>query len=203
MRVVCCTYYSPSHKELADICLPNLSEYCSRHGYYMWVENIENNKWGYVKHEIFKGLFEKGFDVVWYKDIDSLITNLSVPIEGFIDDEHHFFITKDFNELNGGSVIVKNTKIGRLFNDLILWQRKDFENEQNAYNFWAKYLEPTLIKILPHPSINSYRYDLYPECENVRSIYQGHWREGDFVLHTPGLPMEKRIEVLKQAKITR
>ena len=39
--------------------------------------------------------------------------------------------------------------------------------------------------------------------ENVRSIYQGHWREGDFVLHVPALQMEKRIEVLKNAKITR
>jgi hypothetical protein len=205
MRVVCTTMFSPSHQALADISVPNLREYCSIHGYEISLIEIENDKWEYKKHEAFKtmmGILDEG-DVIWYKDVDSVITNMSVKITDFVQSEHHFFITRDFNELNGGSVIIKNTKVGRSFNDLILWQRKDFPNEQNAFNFWAKYLEPSLIKVLPHPSINSYDYSLYPECEKVRSIYQGHWREGDFVLHTPGLSFDKRVEVLKNAKITR
>lgn len=205
MKIVCCTYYSPSHKELADICLPNLFEYCSRHGYYMWVENIENDKWEYVKHETFKVLFEKEFDVIWYRDIDSVITNMSATITDFIDDEHDFFITKDFNELNGGSVIIKNNKFGRWFNSAILNLRGDFNNEQNCINGFYKFKKvANHIKVLSHPSINSYHYDLYPECKDcVGREDWGDWKEGNFVLHVPALSMEQRIKTLRQAKIIR
>jgi hypothetical protein len=206
MKVCCCTYYSPSHKALADISLPNLSEYCARHGYYMWVENIENDKWEYKKHEMFTELFE-GFDLIWYRDIDSVITDLGKPITGFIDNENDFFITKDFNELNGGSVIIKNTEtgIGRFVNRCILDLKNKFQNEQNAINWLMGTPEfNQWVKVLPHPSINSYDYSLYPECkEYVGREDLGDWKEGNFVLHVPALTMDKRIEVLKNAKVTR
>ena len=123
-------------------------------------------------------------------------------ITDFIDATYNFYITRDFNELNGGSVIIKNTVGGEAFNEFILRNRKRFENEQNVYNYYEDYLSPVM-KVVDHPSFNSYDYSLYPECKNIRSRELGHHHEGDFVLHTPGLPMEKRIEVLKQAKITR
>lgn len=206
MKVVCCTYYSPSYKALADISLPNLSEYCAKHGYYMWVENIENDKWEYVKHDIFKKLFEEGFDLIWYKDVDSIITNMTIPITNFIDDSHDFFITKDFNELNGGSVIIKNTEGGRWVNNMVLANRSKYENEQNVYNAnMDMMLIGGFIKILPQQTINAYQYELYPECKSyVGREDLGDWVEGkSFVLHTPGLGIEKRIEVLKNANITR
>jgi hypothetical protein len=204
MKVCCCTYYSPSHKALADISLPNLSEYCARHGYYMRVDNIENDKWEYVKHKMFEELFDLGYGLIWYRDIDSVITNLSIPITSFTDEHYSFYITKDANELNGGSVIIKNTEAGRRFNKIILSQSGVYENEQNVYNsipflmFGVDFMKP-----LPHPSINSYDYSLYPEFPNLRRREDGHHHEGDFVLHVPALSMERRIEVLKNAKITR
>lgn len=205
MKVACCTYYSPSYKALADISLPNLSEYCHRHGYYMWVENIENDRWEYVKHEMFERLFKEGFDLIWYRDIDSIITNMNFQITDFINDSSDFFLTKDFTELNGGSVVIKNTKKGVWVNNEILRVRNEFENEQNAINslFGIPFFRKG-IRILSHPSINSYDYSLYPECkEYVGREDLGDWREGNFVLHVPALPMEKRIEVLKNAKIVR
>lgn len=205
MKVCCCTYYSPSHKPLADISLPNLSEYCHRHGYTMWVENIENDKWEYKKHEMFEELFNMGFDVVWYRDIDSVITNLSIPVTNYIDDTFHFYLTIDFTELNGGSVIIKNTKAGRMINRLVVENRMSFQNEQNFYNSMQMLMMGSeIVKPIPHPSINSYDYSLYPECkEYVGREDLGDWKEGNFVLHVPALSMEKRIEVLKNAKITR
>lgn len=206
MKVACCTYYSPSYKALADISLPNLSEYCARHGYYMWVENIENDKWEYVKHEMFKRLFEEGFDLIWYKDVDSVITNMRIPITDFIDEGHDFFITKDVNELNGGSVVIKNTDWGRVFNKAVLNNKGILDNEQNAYVSLYEGAKPGIVntmKILPHPSINSYDYSLYQEFPNIRKRKEGHWHEGDFVLHTPGAPMEVRLNTLKNVKIIR
>jgi hypothetical protein len=205
MKVCCCTYYSPSYKALADISLPNLSEYCQRHGYTMWVENIENDNWEYKKHEMFKELFEKGFDIIWYRDIDSVITNMNIPITDFVDKRGDFFLTYDFNELNGGSVIIKNSNYGRMLNNSILrFGKERYENEQNYYNKEVMVMCICETKVLPHPSINSYDYSLYPECkEYVDREDLGDWKEGNFVLHVPALSMGKRIEVLKNANIVR
>jgi hypothetical protein len=202
MKVCCCTYYSPSYKALADIHLVNLSEYCQRHGYTMWVENIENDKWEYKKHEMFKELFEEGFDVIWYRDIDSVISNLTIPITMFLSEEGHFFLTMDYTELNGGSVVIRNTHEGRRFNELILSMRSRHQNEQNCYNILELDTDDYTMKTLPQQTLNSYLYELYPEIGKL-SPREGQWEEGHFVLHVPALAMGKRIEVLKNAKITR
>lgn len=203
-RVVCCTMFSPSHSELAELSVPNLQWYCKRHGYEMMLIEIENDKWEYKKHEAFKRWMDNNdADLIWYRDVDSVITNLSIPITDFVDDYNSFYLTKDFNELNGGSVIIKNTMSGRCFNDLVLEHRDRFENEQNFYNSIPMLtLGKDMMKQIQHPSINSYQYSLYPECSSyVGKEFLGDWKEGNFVLHVPALPMQKRIEILKNTPI--
>lgn len=207
MNVVCCTMFSPSHQVLADLTVPNLREYNKRHGYATWIINIKNDNWEYKKHEAFDYMFKylADGDIIWYKDVDSIITNMTIPITNFIDDYYSFYLTKDFTELNGGSVIIKNTPAGRKFNEIILEQKDAFENEQNVYNsfpFLTMGIE--FMKPLKHPSINSYKYELYPECKDyVGREDLGDWKDGNFVLHVPALSLEKRLEVLSQAKIIR
>lgn len=199
-KIVCCTMFSAEYKELADISIPNLFAYCKKQGYDLRVITLDNNKWEYIKHEVFKELFDLGYDVIWYKDIDSLVMDLKKPITDFIDDAHSFFITKDFNELNGGSVIIKNTDKGRRFNDSVLSKREEFENEQNYYNYpiAINWFADTIL-VLPHPSINSYDYSLYPECKEYWGLEEkGDWRPGNFVIHFPGLGINDRVEMLKE-----
>lgn len=200
MRVMCCIMFSPSHIELAGLAIPNIKEYAKRHGYYYHIIEIENDKWEYKKHETFRIMLGV-FDLIWYRDVDSLVTNMNTPITNFIDDDHDFFITEDIHELNGGSVIIKNTKGGECLNKFVLDRRDLFHNEQNIYNAYRKDLSKN-IKVLPQNTINSYDYGLYPEYGKL-THEQGQWEEGDFVLHTPGAPMNLRIETLKNAKITR
>lgn len=200
MRVIVCSMFSPSHQELADISVPNLQEYANRHGYELRIINIENDKWEYKKHEAFKEWMDKDeCDLIWYKDVDSLITNLSIPIESFVDDENVFYLTKDFNEINGGSVIIKNTIGGRMFNDMVLENGGMFENEQNLFNsFPILVFGVDFMKTLSHPSINSYKYDLYPECKShVGREDLGDWQPGNFVIHFPALQLKDRIELMK------
>jgi len=205
MKILCCTMFSPSHEELAEVSVPNLQEYCKIHGYDMRIIYIENDKWEYKKHEAFREYFKEWYDLIWYKDVDSVITNLKIPVTDFIDDYYSFYLTKDFNEFNGGSVIIKNTEMGRRFNDMVLENRDMFENEQNFYNSMPMLMFGIdIMKPIPHPSINSYHYNLYPECkEYVGREDLGDWKEGNFLLHVPALPIEQRIKILKQAKITR
>ena len=198
--------FSPSHQELADLTVPNLEEYCNRHRYTLKIIEIENDKWEYEKHKWFKRRFEEfpETDLIWYKDVDSIITNMSIPITDFIDDSSSFYLTKDFTELNGGSVIIKNTEVGRLFNQTVLENKDMFQNEQNFYNSMPMLMMgENIMKPLKHPSINSYNYSLYPECKDyVGKEDLGDWVDGkSFVLHVPALQMKDRIEILKNAKI--
>lgn len=205
MKILCCTMFSPSHEELAEVSLVNLIEYTKIHGYDMRIIYIENDKWEYKKHEAFVKYFGEGYDLIWYKDVDTVITNLAIPITNFIYDDYHFFITKDFNEFNGGSIIIRNSEMGRFFNGVILEYRGRYENEQNVINYLINnFVIWKSVFILPHPSINSYNYSLYPECkEYVGREDLGDWKEGNFLLHVPALPMEQRIKILKSAKITK
>lgn len=199
-KVVCCTMFSPEYKELADISIPNLFAYCKKQGYDLRVITLEDNKWEYVKHEVFKELFDLGYDVIWYKDIDSLVMDLNRPVTDFIDDVYSFFITMDYNELNGGSVLIRNTENGREFNDFVLSRRDKFGNEQNVYNDQLTLDSfADTINIVKHPALNQYQYNLYPECkEFVGREDLGDYHEGNFVIHFPGLALEKRVELLKE-----
>lgn len=201
MRIVVCTMYSPAYQELANLTVPNMQQYAKRHGYDAHIIFVEDEKWAFKKHEAFKELFEKGYDLIWYKDVDALITNLTIPITTFTDADHSFFITMDYTELNGGSVIVRNDSNGQRFNELILSLRSRYENEQNCYNVLEgdEDLEST-IKILPQQTINAYLYEHYQEIGEL-SPEEGQWVEGMFVLHTPALNFKKRLGILSQAKI--
>jgi len=202
MRVSVVTMYADNYKEIADITVPVMKQYCDKHRYSFHEIKLENgNEYHYKKHEYFKDLMATDVEVIFFLDVDALITNLSVPIENFLDEEHDFYITRDVTELNGGVFILKNTYWGKVFNVYILSQRDNYGNEQNVYNDCYDVFS-FKIKVLEHPSINSYQYDIYPELPDVRKESEGHWHEGNFILHTPGAALSLRIETLKNAKIT-
>lgn len=203
MRVCVVTMYGKEYLQLAALAIANMDMYCDKHEYDSRIIFVEENKWEYRKHEMFKTLFKEGVDLIFYKDIDAIFTNLSVPIEKFIDEEHDWYATKDFNEINCGVLIIKNTEWSQRLNDAILARKGVYENEQNAFNEMYRSSQVNdRVKLLKHPSINSYQYGLYPECkECVGKPERGDWAEGQFLLHVPALSLEKRLEVLKSVKI--
>lgn len=203
MKVAVVTSTSPNRKDIFDVSYPNMKEYCNKHGYIPIVIHLEDGGWHYKKHETFNDLFHKGYDLIWYRDDDSVITNMTIPIESFIDDQHELFICEDdIMGINGGSLIIKNNNGGKWVNDFILSHKKDFNNEQEVMEYYKDELFLLgYMKILPHPSINSYPYEMYPELDQATPHEKGNWREGDFLLHCPALPYEKRAEILRKAKI--
>lgn len=202
MRVCLFTMYGDNYLPIAAVTTPNFREYCRCHGYEYSELILDGggNEYAYKKHECLTELMQGDFDLIWYLDCDAIITDIRIPITDFLDDDYSVFITQDVTEINGGSIIIKNNDWGKFFNNYILMRRKEYENEQNVINaMYRMFYEH--IKILPHPSINSYDYTLYPELPHIRQIEQGHWKPGCFVLHTPGAAFEKRLETLKNAKI--
>jgi len=190
---------------MAKVVLPNATEYCNRHGYefnFVWYPEPCNPDFGYNKLIKIKELFSKGIDVVFSLDLDVLITNHNINVTDFLDDDYDFFVTKDVNGVNCGSFIIRNTKWSNDFINLLLKKRGEpgMHCEQDALRAYMEEYQITPIKILKHPSINSYLYQNYLEFGEQKHE-DGQWREGDFILHVPGLGTERRLEILSTTKI--
>jgi hypothetical protein len=206
MKICILILYTRSWKPIADIVLPNLWEYCKKHGYDWDIMRFDDpypSDFGFNKLIHSKRLLST-YDFVWSLDLDTLITNHDKKVEDFIDNKHDFFITKDVNGINAGSFIVRKSEYSLFLLEwlLALKGEEGMHCEQDAINFYYKVYENKKIKILPHPSINSYMYELYPE-HNITEEKDGQWKEGSFVLHLPGIGMKTREHILKETKVVK
>ncbi len=194
MNAAIYVYYTPSWQPLADIVLPIVKDYCMKHGYRRaLMPSFENNDWA-ARKMLYLEMLLVNYDFIWVLDLDTLITNPSIPFTDFTDDEHDIFITRDINGINAGSWIVRNTKASRNFVSKIV----DNFNEPHEQILMNKYLHLVDVKFLPHPSINSYDYNQYNGFGlSVPAHDQGQWEPGDLLLHLPGLSLEQRIEIFK------
>lgn len=218
MRICIAIVYTPDWNSLAEVVLPNATEYCRRHGYTLVtrIESVPYN--GFSKFTLINNLFKvQKYDVVMSMDLDAMISNHRIRIEDFLEEGVSFYVCHDVNGLNCGSFIICNTKWSRVFiSSCLTWEGKR-DCEQNAVDEYmaicndAFYKNDDNIKILPHPSINSYIYDYYGEgwgkigggLTAKPTHEEGDYREGDFILHLPGVSMQKRIETFKNIKITK
>ena len=188
-------YYTPDWQPLADIVLPKVEAYCGKHGYcYSPVKQLFVGNVGLYKMFLLQDRLYM-FETIWILDLDTLITNPSIPFAQFTDNEHDIFITEDIHGINAGSWIIRNTEAARLFVRTVI-NNFDAPEEQTVMK---RYLDMVKVKILPHPSINSYKYELYKDIlkdelgETVISHEEGQWQPGDLLLHLPGLDMQTRI----------
>ncbi len=189
-------YYTPDWQPLADIVLPKVKEYCKRWHYRFYAGchvSMDNPVGMYKMYYLLLELCDDDF--IWVLDLDTLITNPSIPFTQFTDNEHDIFITEDIHGINAGSWIIRNTEAARLFVRTVI-NNFDAPEEQTVMK---RYLDLVKIKLLPHPSINSYKYELYKNIlkdelgETVMSHEEGQWQPGDLLLHLPGLDMQTRI----------
>lgn len=200
------TTVSHSWQELANLVLPVMQAYCNKNGYGLEIKFIPST-FEFHKIRAILSALEKS-NVVFCLDLDTLITNHQIKFESFLDAEHDFYITQDINEINSGAIIAKNTLFVRgLLNYVLL---SGAENEQNGFK---PHMNNPEVKILPHPSINSYPYDEYAPTWGLipgrvplfgiggkPTHEQGNWEPGDFIAHLPGLPLSRRIEIFTKMK---
>lgn len=207
-------YYmeTPGHHNyqlLADIVVPNMMRYTEKNKYQAIVYTIPitSMQYGFEKLRLVKQEFERGeVDLFLCTDLDVLITNHNVRIESFTDNEHDFYLTRDINGINTGTFIIKNSEWSRKWIDFLLENQHDFDNEQNAIDYFRNQDEwKEKIKILSHPSINSYPYGLYAPTWGVigdkkieRPVHvEGDWEKGDFIMHLPGKTLQDRIRIFE------
>lgn len=205
-------YYmeTPGHdnyQPLANIVVPNLGKYAEKNKYTAIVYQIPMTslQYGFEKFRLIKHEFERGeVDLLLCTDLDVLITNHSTRIESFVDDQHDFYMTRDVNGINTGTFIIVDSEWSRVWIDMLLSHQNEFDNEQVAIDYFRNDSQwKEKIKILPHPSVNSYPYSYYAPNWGIigdrkidkPSLVEGDWQNGCFICHLPGMTIEKRLEI--------
>jgi hypothetical protein len=203
MKIILQCLYTDTWIDIARIVLPNIASYAQRRGYSLNVKCYSEpcpSDFGYNKLKEIKYIFDTDTaDVVVSLDLDLLITNYNYKIEDFLNDKNDFYITDGYN---AGVFILKKSEWSYKFIDYILSQQgvEGMYCEQDAILKYISENGTSEICVLPHPSINSFNYDLYPEYGKVKHN-KGQWEEGDFILHLPGIGMDKRKEILSTTKV--
>lgn len=210
-------HYTFGWQSLLDCVYPNLREYCQKHRYQLSVLCVNDypKYTGEFKIKQIMNELEYG-EVGLVLDADTYITNHLFNFQKFVDNDHDLYLTKDINGVNTGVFIVKMTAwMQNVFNYISnSIQSGNFDCEQNAIEEYINIFGLDRIKIVEHPAFNSYPIELYApsygkigyqEGEYVKKPEHkdGAWQMGDFILHAPGLTIEKRIELFKNTPVVK
>lgn len=203
MKIVVCTQFNAPFKEVADITLPVLSEYCSRHGYYLRVDedapiirSIVWDRFVILSEEMAK----QECDWIVHFDADILVTNLHIRLEEFLDRD--LVISKVVREdgaevLNDGVMLVRNnaSTIPLMRQIFTTPSTEKIQCGQDVLQEMIN-LDPHApwLKIERHKAINSFLYAEYGMPETT----VGNWTAGDFVLHLPGRTNTRRAELFTE-----
>ena len=209
MNFAIVTAHNEQFQPLADITWnQNKKVYCEKYGYDALamttgfqhpVKYISFERSNYIAD-----ILESGkYDWIHAVGCDTMITNFDIKLEDLVDDNFDFIISVDCYNINNDSFLAKASP------NTINWLRNTV-NLLDSYKD-AKWLDQSAmidtidmmgdrIKIVPQRTMNSYDYDLYPGI--VPHIYKkdlfgndGQWQSGDFLIHWPAVPLDKRIEL--------
>jgi hypothetical protein len=134
---------------------------------------------------------------VWWIDADAAVTNPAALPHVL---EERVTASCDINGINAGVFYAASCeRVSRLFFACNTHGRTVFlglTGDQFVMQHFASHPPyEGIVNYVPQRALNSYWPGAYD--------YPGHeaadWQPGDFVLHLPGLPNERRIEILKEA----
>jgi mannan polymerase II complex MNN10 subunit len=166
-------------EEYAHFCADGIKTkkaYCKKQGHPFlletnWLDPSRPISWSKVK---FLELHLASFDWLFYSDADSLIMNDAIALEGLIDNNYDLIITTDFNGINAGQFLIRNSSWSRAFFSKA-YAMTAFINhpwwEQRAFlEILKDPKELKHVKIVPQRTFNAY-FDNY--------------QQGDFLIHFP------------------
>lgn len=197
MKYAVVSLHNASHAKLGNMTWPNKEEYCKRHDYagICQTDGFGDNIY-YAKLDLMISVLHQipTIEWAWWLDADAIITNMTKKIEDVIDNDYHIIMATDFNALNCGSFLVRNTPEGRGWLMDIAALRNKFEyrlprclwpEQQPMIDRFIKYRD--IFKVVPQRTLNS-TLSHHNDLLNTPA----RWEKGDWVLHTPGMQMDER-----------
>jgi hypothetical protein len=189
MTLTVLTSSSVAYWPLSAITVGGKAEYAARHGYDFRFTALPPDI-AFVRMEQLLGI---ATDWTWASGSDVMITNHTIRLESFIDDDFDMVIGRDLGGINDDSILLRRSGLP-LIEDAIQHMRECGCDSQIAIGaVMAKYR----VKIVSQKLFNSYPYaDIgMTATQYGAGITSGEWGKGDFAMHIPGEPMQRRINV--------
>lgn len=214
MNFAIVTMHDSNYSELATITFnQNKLPYCEKHGYAVYAKThdfSQGSRKYFDKFRYLLQILETHPDIswCWWLDCDAMITNWTVPMSHWCDDQYHVVISVDRFNLNNGSFFIKNsTQSKDYLKHLISLEHQyltaKWPDQQPMIDLIDQY--QSIMKIHSQRDFNSYDYDFYhqdhgntQDCDLFGA--NGNWQPGDFVCHYPGIQLQTRIELATAIK---
>lgn len=192
-RITLLTSASDKYKSILELSGPNKLDYCIRHGLQLSVRKHENEEDLAIERQIFMIDALTTCEWLWFMGADTLIMDHTIDVRQYLDEEYDLIITEDVNGINNDVFFLKNSPEGRKFLVSTLANNSVFPNDQESMK---AAIEDSVIKvkIMHQKQFNSYLYNEY----NYLDDGGGSYSKGDFVLHLPGIPNERRQTLMEE-----
>lgn len=197
------TGYNEEQAPLAELTVPRMAMFASRHGLTFRCEAFDAPKQEAYWRKITETLraFEEGYGAVFWLDVDQMITNASeLPGLGF---GHAFHVSRDWgNDATGdfdfsmcGYIAVTDTAA-----DAFKWvesKKAEFINgpfpEQTPMRQYFA-MHPEKLRMQPRRVFNAVPEQIYP------GAVPEPWHPGDFAAHLTHRSIPERIELFHHLK---
>jgi len=176
------------YKNRVELGMKSKEEYCQRHGYDFILKDQSEDTSRHIywsKIPLMRKVLEHpSYDWVVWIDADTLMMNMEIPLEIFLDDNYNFIISRDWQAINSGVFFVKNCQWSKDFLDRV-YNRVDcvdhFLPDQEAISRELKNNNEidAMAKIVPQRLFNSYCSEILGYHTDLTTLYQ----KGDFLLH--------------------
>lgn len=186
MFTIVSNWHGAMYEPMALLVLPNRRDYAVQHGYEAREFNCPGH---YGKITALLNSWGSGFEWLWWLDVDAIITRPELRIEEVLDghlvDGVDVLIGCDHNGINAGSMFLRcSDEVRRcLVSCLDRRQKFDFPpfHDQLAIGcmLWNLYDK---VRVIPR---------------QLHNAYPGEWTGKDFVLHTPMVSQQERLNLLR------
>lgn len=199
MKIGVFTSYDAYFEPVAAITVPVMREYCDRHGYEFkaYTERLSTRRivWDKIQVLLYK---IREFDYTVFLDADVLITNLCEPVEWWLDDEGDVTLSRDVNGWNMGVIVIRNCCSSEkwLLRAWHVGERTGIGSEQHAMCVAMVERPPDCVVTLPQSVSNCYPLPEYDEA--LPEGEDGAWKPSSFLMHLPGMPNDKRVEIFNR-----
>lgn len=204
IRIAVVTAGSPDFAELASITNPGKERYAKLHGYDFHFFESRKEDGDMCKYQAYMALRGKGYDLMFWSDLDAGITNSAVSIESLFDAlggmQAHFLWGFDFNGPNSGVYFVRFTPEGHHFMERYTNNMLENGLGDNTSMIHISCVPPfsDWVRCVPGSWFNAYPYSLYGADKYEHAEFINKWRPGCLMVQIPGIPNEVRIPILRK-----
>jgi hypothetical protein len=206
MNITLLTAYSDEYWPLCQINATNKLDYCLKYKLQFSLKHHKtpvfdsnNNQWSWGEREIFMRDSLKECDWLWFMGGDTLIMNYNIDVHSLIDDNYDFIIAKDYNGINNDVFLLKHSiKSFEFLDEVFKRHILSPTNDQSEMEKLKDNISGFTYKIISQKLFNCYLYDTEPEYNGYPKGLEGNYSDGDFILHLPGMTLNRRIEIINK-----